>query len=87
MKTRLSDIARIAGVSKATASRALSDSPLVKEETKRRILEIAKQYNYQPNALAQAVATKRSGFWGFVCTSPKALILATPFLVPCWMEP
>lgn len=65
MKTRLSDIARIAGVSKATASRALADSPLVKEETKRRILEIAKQYNYQPNALAQAVATKRSGILGF----------------------
>ncbi|HHY53223.1 MAG TPA: LacI family transcriptional regulator [Clostridiales bacterium] len=65
MKPRLSDIARIAGVSKATASRALANSPLVKEETKRRVLEVAKQYNYQPNALAQAVATKRSGILGF----------------------
>lgn len=65
MKARLSDIARIAGVSKATASRALADSPLVKEETKRRILEIARAHNYQPNAMAQAVATKRSGILGF----------------------
>lgn len=65
MKARLSDIAQIAGVSKATASRALANSPLVREETKERILQIAKEYNYQPNALAQAVATKRSGILGF----------------------
>ncbi len=65
MKPRLIDIARLAGVSKATASRALADSPLVNEETKQRVNKIAKELFYQPNALAQAVATKRSGILGF----------------------
>ena len=65
MKSRLVDIANIAGVSKTTASRALSDSPLVREDTKIRVRQIAKELHYQPNALAQAMATKRSGVLGF----------------------
>lgn len=73
MKTKLEDIARYAGVSKSTASRALAGSTLVREETRQRILEIAEQYSYKPNALAQAVATKRSGILGlclYIKTKP-----------------
>jgi len=66
MKIKLSDIARIAGVSKATASRALRNSPLVKDETRQLVIETAKALKYQPNALAQAMATKRSGIIGFL---------------------
>lgn len=66
MTVKLIDIARIAGVSKATASRALRDSPLVKEDTKRLVIETAKKLKYQPNALAQAMATKKSGIIGFL---------------------
>lgn len=62
---KLIDIARLANVSKTTASRALADSPLVKEETKQRVKEIAAQYNYRPNTLARAVASQRSGIIGF----------------------
>lgn len=65
MKSRLIDIANMAGVSKTTASRALADSPLVREETKERIRQIAKEQHFQPNALAKAMATKRSGVMGF----------------------
>lgn len=66
MSVKLSDIARLAGVSKATASRALQGSPLVKEDTKRLVMETANRLNYKPNALAQAMATKRSGIIGFL---------------------
>lgn len=62
---KLSDIARLAGVSKSTASRALSNPSLVNEETRRRVLAIAGEHNYRPNAMAQAVASRRSGLIGF----------------------
>src|SRR3546814_17318073 len=44
---RMDDIARLAGVSKPTVSRALQDSPLVSDETKRKILEIARRHGYE----------------------------------------
>jgi DNA-binding LacI/PurR family transcriptional regulator len=69
---KLTDIARLAGVSKATASRALANSPLVREETRLRVQRIAKEHGYVPNALAQAVATKRSGIIG-MCIYRKQL--------------
>jgi len=43
---RLEDLAEIANVSTATVSRALNDSPLVREETKRRIWSLARQHHY-----------------------------------------
>lgn len=63
---RLIDVAKLAGVSKATASRALAHSPLVTEETRKKVLDVAEKLRYKPNALAQAVATKKSGILGFL---------------------
>jgi len=40
------DVAKKAGVSTATVSRVMHDSPLVKPETKKRILAIAKRMDY-----------------------------------------
>lgn len=37
----------------------------MKEETKKRVKEIADQYNYRPNTLARAAAAQRSGILGF----------------------
>ena len=46
------DIAHYAGVSQSTVSRALRNSPLVNEETRKRVFDIAKKLNYkrQPQA-------------------------------------
>ncbi|QYF86002.1 LacI family DNA-binding transcriptional regulator [Brevundimonas sp. PAMC22021] len=44
--TRLEDLARLAGVSIATASRALNDSPAVNDRTKQLIWKLAKEHDY-----------------------------------------
>ena len=51
----IKDIARIAGVSTSTVSRALSNSPELSEQTRQRILEICRQEGYRVNALARSL--------------------------------
>lgn len=79
---KLIDIARMANVSKATASRALADSPLVKDSTRQRVQEIARQYNYRPNSLAQAVAVRKSGIIGFSLVKKEDPTFGHTFLGP-----
>jgi len=54
------DIAFHAGVSQATVSRALRDSPLVNIETKKKVQKIARQLNYQVDQHAAALRSQRS---------------------------
>ena len=54
------DIADIAGVSQATVSRALRNSPLVRQETRDRIQEIARELNYFVNRNAAGLRTHQS---------------------------
>jgi len=54
------DIAHRAGVSQATVSRALRDSPLVNEETRRRIQQIAREMNYQVDRHAAGLRSQRT---------------------------
>ena len=62
----IADIARLAGVSKSTVSRALNDSPLIGEETKEKIRSIARQHNFQINAPARQLSMKQSRTIAFV---------------------
>lgn len=55
------DIAHLAGVSQPTVSRALRGSPMVNEETRRRILSIAEQLNYKVDKNASNLRTQHSG--------------------------
>ena len=68
MDYTIKDVARIAGVSIATASMALNGKPGPKEETRSRVLEAAKQVGYTPNASARTLIKGRSGTIGLVVT-------------------
>ncbi|SDT23576.1 transcriptional regulator, LacI family [Paenibacillaceae bacterium GAS479] len=56
----IKDIAKQAGVSISTVSYALNDSPKVTLETKNRILAVAKELNYVPNAAARQLKKQES---------------------------
>ncbi len=62
----IDDIARLAGVSKSTVSRALNDSPLLNEQTKERIRAIARERNFQVHMPARRLSTKRSNTIAFI---------------------
>jgi len=57
MDMTIRKLAKMAGTSYSTVSRALNDSPLVKSETKSRIQSLARHLGYQVNFSAKSLAT------------------------------
>ena len=66
MSVTIKDIAREAGVSYASVSRALSGNRGVSMETSKRILEVAKRLNYSPNGIARHLVNQRSKTLGLI---------------------
>ena len=66
MSVTIKDIARKAGVSHSTVSRALHGSPLISEKTSQRIREIARAMEYFPSAAARSLKTNRSQALGVI---------------------
>lgn len=62
----LSDVARLAGVSAATASKALNDKFDVSEATRERVGSAARELGYLPNTLARGLQNGRSGTVGVI---------------------
>ncbi|MFK7891260.1 MAG: LacI family DNA-binding transcriptional regulator [Granulosicoccus sp.] len=58
----MEDVARAAGVSRMTVSRALKKDGLVSERTRERILKLVDKMNYVPDQMAGSLSTQRSGF-------------------------
>jgi LacI family transcriptional regulator, repressor for deo operon, udp, cdd, tsx, nupC, and nupG len=55
------EVAKHAGVSTATVSRALSRPDLVSPQTRRIVLQVVKRLGYSPNSAAKHLRTRRSG--------------------------
>ena len=71
----IKDIARAAGVSHPTVSRALAGSPLVAPATRERIQRIARELGYTPSAIARGLVSRRTASIGLVVTT-----IADPFI-------
>ena len=62
MKDRITskELAKLVGVSSATISRAFSGDARIRVQTRARVLAMAQQYGYQPNAIARTLNNRRS---------------------------
>ncbi|MBD2872462.1 LacI family DNA-binding transcriptional regulator [Paenibacillus arenilitoris] len=65
----IKDIAKHAGVSISTVSYALNGNPKVTEETSKRILAVAKELNYVPNAAARTLKKRETRIIGAFLTT------------------
>jgi DNA-binding LacI/PurR family transcriptional regulator len=74
MAVSIKDIARLAGVSHSTVSRALNHSPLIPPATAERIQRIALEKGYTASAVARSLVTRKTKAIGVVVTS-----IADPF--------
>ncbi len=64
----IKDIAKAANVSYSTVSRALSGSPEISDETRKRILQLCKEMNYTANTVARAMVMKSTKLLGLILT-------------------
>jgi LacI family transcriptional regulator len=62
----LADVARLAGVSVSTASKALNGRTHVRAETRARVLDAAEQLAFSPNTLARGLLAGRTGTVGLL---------------------
>ena len=80
MASTIYDLAKAAGVSIATVSRALNDHYAVSEETKARILSLAEEMNYRPNARARSFARQKSGIVLFITDLHRNVAFENPHM-------
>ncbi|WP_080871999.1 LacI family DNA-binding transcriptional regulator [Oceanobacillus timonensis] len=58
------DVAKLANVSQSTVSRVFTPGASVSEKVRRKVLEVAEELNYQPNALARGLINKKTNIVG-----------------------
>ena len=75
MSVSIYDIAKRARVSPSTVSRALDDHPYIRAETKKRILELAKEMDYVPSTVAKSLAANKTWTIGMVLAA-----ISDPFM-------
>jgi len=62
----IEDVARAAGVSRQTVSRAINNKGEISPATQQRVLDAVQRLGYQPSRVAQGLATKRTFTIGFI---------------------
>lgn len=62
----IAELARLAGVSAGTVSRALAGKDLVNKETRERIQAMAREHGFRPNQMARRLRTQKTGVIGVV---------------------
>lgn len=78
-RVTISQVAQLAGVSKATVSKAFNNRGGVSEETRRRVLGVAASLGWRPSARAVALTSGGAGAVGFVINRQPDLLSSDPY--------
>jgi LacI family transcriptional regulator len=81
MAKTLDDVARLAGVSRATVSRAINHAPDVSEATRQKILQLIHELNFHPNTVARALARQHTRVISLVIPKTMATTFTDPFFL------
>lgn len=65
-RVTISDVAKLAGVSKSTVSHVINETRFVETETKERVLVAIKELNYRPSRIAQSLTTNKTFTIGII---------------------
>ena len=75
----LEDVARVAGVSRSTASRAINGGERVGPEARAAVADAVSRLGYVPNLAARSLVTNRSGSVALLVPEPDEILLTDPF--------
>jgi LacI family transcriptional regulator len=78
-KLTIRQIAKLAGVSRSTASRVLNDHPNVSPEMRERVKKVIAETGYRPDPIARSLSNRRSKIIGLVIPLPISSLLEDPF--------
>ncbi len=70
MPLNLDDIARLAGVSRATASRVINNHPDVSAATRQKVQNVIDEYHFKPNLAARMLVTQKTSIIGIIICNP-----------------
>ncbi len=71
-KATINDVARLSGVSKKTVSRVINNSPLLNDDTRKRVQAVIADLDYVPNPQARALALRTNFLIGLIHDNPNA---------------
>jgi LacI family transcriptional regulator len=74
VRVTIDDVARVAGVSRQTVSRAMNGKAEISAATRRRVLATIEELDYRPSAFARGMRTQRAGTLALVLSD-----IANPF--------
>ena len=66
MKITISDVAKLANVSKATVSAVINNKSYVSPQTRKRILDVIEKLHYRPNEIARSLSVRKTKSIGLV---------------------
>jgi len=75
----LDEVAVLAGVSRATVSRVINDSPRVSPEAREAVLSAVAELRYVPNRMARSLVTRRTDTIALVLNEPNTQVFSDPF--------